>query len=994
MKLKKIKYKNISIYIFPELPYYFVPNNAGDQFLDTFLKSNDFYNSLKSLNLSPTASVISAENFLNYIYSKFKNTKYIGRNNYLDYEYPKEVWFHLTNNCNLTCSHCLFSSSINNGKEISKDFILKLIKDLNSLGTNIFIFTGGEPLLYKDFPEIIKLILENNPLNKIAILTNGILIEDLYNQIKNFVDFERIHFQISCEGINEKFSNIRKFSFKKFVKIIDFLLKNKLNFTLAVDLFSNNFEYFDLLKLIDLGIKNFHFFYHIPFGNGKNYNIKIDSLIEKFKDFYNLAKIKDVTIDNFYSFESQIFIFPGVKHDFNSACIESIAIGADYKVYPTAATVYQKNLICGDLKEDDFINIWNKSKLINKIRNMSLIHFPHLENDEFKFYHGGGDLDLSYFNSGKIYGDDPFIKLYNEIFKFLIYENAVKFNNEKKYPEIIFEQGDKIKNCGKKGEVFLTHPNCLLTFATKKGIESIQSFYKSAAIRKNLEILNPFVNNLKNSNIPEENLIKSYGCGSPVNSAQIKSGDYVLDLGSGSGVETLIASNIVKEDGIVVGIDMLKEMLNLSNNARKSKNRENLYYIQSYIEYIPFKDNSFDVVISNCVINLSNEKRKVFSEIYRLLKPGGKFVISDVISEQELPISFLLNEKFRGECLSGSFTEKKLFTLLKSLNFKNLKVISRMLYKIEKGFRFFSLTFSAEKPKNLEMLTYYPGEFSSVITDDYQILRKGEICKAYDISDEKIFILDKDKATVKNIEMTSCCNIEPTKSFETGCLLCGKSLIYYQNSIEKKCEICGQTLSTNTYCSNGHFICDNCHQKTPLILLNKYLFDAEEKDLIKLFLSIKEKAKFPMHGPEYHSLVPGVILKCFQNNNGNISNMEIKMGIDRGKKIPGGSCGFMGVCGSSTGVGIAISIIIKSTPLRKNERAIVLKTNSELLKKYAKYNSARCCQREAITGLKYFSKISKDITGIHIPADFKYYCSQYSLNKDCIGKRCFLFPKK
>ncbi len=993
MNLKKIKIKDLSLFIDPDIPYYFVPNKVGSIFLENYLKTNDFYYTLKSLSLNPSKAVISAENFLNYIEGKFKKKEYLGRKKYFNYNYPKEVWIHITNKCNLNCSHCLFSKSLNTKKEIDKNFLLKLIKNLNELGTNIFIFTGGEPLLYKHFPDIIKFILKSNPLNKIGILTNGLLIENFYKKIEKYLDPDRVHFQISCEGTGDNFFKIRKYQFKQFIKIIEFLLNKNLNFTVAIDIFAENFECSDFKKLVEIGIKNFHFFYHIPYGNGKNYKIDIDLLISKFKQFYKLAKDKNVNIDNIYTLETQIFTYPQIKHDLTSACIESIAIGADYKVYPTAATIYQNKLICGDLNRNSIFDIWEKSELISQIRNFSVKDFPNLEKDEFKYFHGGGDLDLSFFYSGKIFGSDPFIKLYNEIFKFLIYENAIKFNSDRNFPEIIFEQGDKIKDCGKKGEVFLTHSNCLLTFATKNGIESVQSFYKNAALEENKEILNPFINNLNKNNIPEENLQKSYGCGSPVNFAEIKPGDRVLDIGSGSGVETLIASEVVKEQGIVIGIDMLDEMLKLSNNAKKSKNKKNLYYIKSFIENIPFKDNSFDKVLSNCVINLSNEKRKVFSEIYRILKPGGKFIISDIISEKNLPISFLQDDRLKGECLSGSLTERRLFNMLKTLNFKNIKVISRVLYKREKNFRFFSLTFTGEKPQNKKILIYYPGEFSTIITDDYQIIKKGEILETKDILDQNIFILDKDKATVKNIEMDSCCNISPELKHETGCLLCGEPLIYIQNSIEKKCEICGRIFSTNSYCLKGHFICDNCHQETPLILMNKYLFNTKEVDLIKLFITIKKQAKFPMHGPEYHSLVPGIILKCYQNNGGKISDNEIKMGIDRGRKIPGGSCGFMGICGVSTGVSIACSIIIKSTPLKGKERSIVLKINSELLKKYSKFNSGRCCQREAITGLKYFSKISKEITGIHIPADFKYICEQHSLNKECVGKKCFLYPK-
>ena len=994
MNLKRIKVNDITIYVEQNTPFYFVPNQKGDILLQSYLETKDIFHSIKQLNLPISKAAISSEQFLKYIESKFNNNEYSGRFGKIDYSYPKEVWIHLTNRCNLNCTHCLFSNYLNNSYELDYNFLINKIKKLNNLGTNIFIFTGGEPLIYKNLPDLIKFIHKNNEFNKVAILTNGLLIENFYKKIKGKVDFERIHFQISCEGVGENYKKVRGKEFSKFLKSIKFLIKNKLNFAVAIDIFNNNFNIEDFEFLANNGVKNFHFFYHIPEGNGKNYKVDVNDIFKNLKEFYLISKKRNLTIDNFYALETQIFTFPKIKHDLSSAGIESIAIGPDYKVYPTAATVFQDKLICGDLKKNEFIKIWEKSELLNKIRKFSVINFKNFIDDPFKFFHGGGDLDLSYFCSGKIFGYDPFIHVYNEIFKMLICEEVKSLKIiEKDYPEIIFEQGDKIKDCGKKGEIFLTHSNCLLSFSTKSGLEPVQSFYKKSAVQENKDILNPFINNLKNEDIPEENLKKSYGCGSPVNFADIKEGTFLLDLGSGSGVETLIASELVGDDGLVVGIDMLDEMLELSNKARYIKNRGNLYYLKSYIENIPFKSNSFDIVISNCVINLSNEKRKVFSEIFRVLKAGGKFIISDVVSEKDLPISFLQDDKLKGECLSGSLTEKRLFNMLKSLGFKNINVISRVLYKIERGFRFFSLTFSGIKPSENENFIYYPGEFSTIITDDFDVIHKGEIKKIKDPANDRFYILDNTKAIVTNFNMEVSCDVDIQTFHETGCLICGKPLIYHSIPVTKKCKICGKEQLTNNYCEKGHFICDSCHQKNPLILMEKFLYNSTEQDLIKLFVEIRNKAKFPMHGPEYHALIPGIILVCFRNCGGKVTDFEIKMAIDRGKKIPGGSCGFMGICGVATGVGIAISVITKATPLRENERSIVLSHISELSKKFAKYNGARCCQRESLTGLKYFSKISEKLTGIYVPAEMNYKCEQYLLNKNCIKNRCPFYTK-
>ena len=988
MNFSRILYKDIVIYIEPDIPYWFVPNKAGDEFFKEFLKTEDIYSAIKKIDLPLSSSAISAENFLNHIKNFCSNysKEYSGRINYIDFSYPKEAWFHITNRCNLNCAHCLFSEFLNNNLEMDSKFLIKIIDELNSLGTNVFVFTGGEPLIYPDLDKVLKYILEKSENNKIAILTNGLFIEKFYEKIKD-LDLKRIHFQISCEGIFENYEKVRKVSFKKFLNAIRFLQKKNLNFTIGIDLIDENIE-----KVIDFflenGVKFFHFFYHIPYGNGKKLKIlDIDLIAEK------LIRLKDkcdkvgAEIDNFTSLEAQIFTYCGVKHDLTSAGIELIAISPDMKVYPTAATVFQDNLCCGDLKKDSFISIWNNSKILNELRKKSVIEIPELSNSPFKFIHGGGDFDLSYF-----YDDiDPFIPLYEEIIKFLIYENVKKLNiPERKIPEIILEAGDILKDCGKKGEVFLNHSNCLLSMVSDNGIEIVQNFYKKAATEGNEDILNPFIGNLKIKDVPDENLLKSFGCGSPVIFANLEKGDKILDIGCGSGVETLIASDEVGVNGTVVGIDMLDEMLNLANKAKKEKKKENLFYIKGFIDKLPFKDESFDVIISNCVINLSDFKKIVFKEIYRILKFNGRIVISDVVSEKNLPSTFMQDEKLKGECLSGALTEEKLIETLRILNFKNIKILSRTFYRKVEDFKFFSITFSAEKIKCEKKYVYFPGPSIYYVDENFNLVKTGEINEIESVSeDTPLFIFDETKENVINKEMYSCCAI-PQEN-KTGCLICGEELVYFNFEKERTCFMCGKKFLSNAECKNGHFICDECHSNQPVFKLINYLENCDKKDLIEIFYEAKNYAKFPMHGPEYHALVPGVILTSFKNNGGNISFNEIKSAILRGKKVPGGSCGFNGVCGVVTGIGIALSAIIKSTPLKAKERKITQSFCAKVLDKISKLEAARCCQRETYIGLKLFSENSEWLTGINLPADFKFSCSQSIKNPHCIKEKCPLF---
>ena len=993
MNLKRVEAGNCSIYVQPEIPYYFVPNSSGDKFLKEYLKSGDIYNSLKTLNIPISKAALSVEKFLNYLRKKTKvKERYTGRIKHIEHSYPKEVWLHITNKCNLKCRHCLFSNTLNNGREIPFDTLINLIDHLNHVGTNIFIFTGGEPFLYPDFHKVVNYILNKSIDNNVAILTNALLIKKFFPELKESSDLDRIHFQISCEGIFQDYEKIRGVDFKKFLEAVEFFQENNLNFTIGIDLINDNFE-----EIVDFFIKrnirNFHFFYHIPEGKGREIKtLKPENLSKR---LINLKlKYENIFIDNLYSIATQVFAYTGVKHDLTSAGFESFAISPELKIYPTAATVFQDELCCGDLYREDLLTIWNSSKILNKIRNMSVANLEILQNNPFKFINGGGDLDLSYFYSKEIYGKDPFIPLYDEIIKFLISEEV---NNlevlEKDYPEILFEYGDKIEDCGKKGEVFLNHSNCLLSFATDKGIEIVQSFYKKAALNVNRDIVNPFMNNLKINSVPDENLEKSYGCGSPVVLANIKNGERVLDLGSGSGVESLIASESAGNSGFVVGVDMLDEMLKLSEKARKDKKRENLAYIKGFIEKLPFKDESFDVVMSNCVINLSNYKKKVFRDIYRILKENGRIVISDVVTENELPVEFMQDEKLKGECISGVLTEEKLFDILRLFNFSNIKVLSRVFYREVKNFKFYSITFSAEKSSN-ESSIYFQGPSTFYIDENFNTFEIGKVYKAKNVSvNDDRFVLDKDGINVINKEMVSCCELPPEKH-ESGCLICGSEILYFQNDEDRKCSICGKIFKSNSQCAQGHFICDNCHRDKPLILMEKFLLETDKIDMLEIFATIREMAKFPMHGPEYHSFIPGIIVTSYRNCGGNVSDIDIKSAINRGKKIPGGSCAFMGVCGVVTGIGIAISVILKSTPLKGATRTINQKFCSEVLNEISNIEAARCCQRESVIGLKFLSSHSKKLFGIHLPVNFPVKCFQYKLNRECAGKKCILFPEQ
>lgn len=149
---------------------------------------------------------------------------------------------------------------------------------------------------------------------------------------------------------------------------------------------------------------------------------------------------------------------------------------------------------------------------------------------------------------------------------------------------------------------------------------------------------------LKSAGISEEEQNKMLGCGHPVKLADLDEGETVLDLGSGAGIDSFLASDQVGASGQVIGVDMTPEMLKKARAKAKAQGRTNVGFRLGEIEHLPVADNSVDVVISNCVINLSPDKAGVYAEIMRVLKPGGRIALSDVVATQELPAS-LRNEE-------------------------------------------------------------------------------------------------------------------------------------------------------------------------------------------------------------------------------------------------------------------------------------------------------------------------------------------------------------
>jgi arsenite methyltransferase len=190
--------------------------------------------------------------------------------------------------------------------------------------------------------------------------------------------------------------------------------------------------------------------------------------------------------------------------------------------------------------------------------------------------------------------------------------------------------------------------------------------------------------------IPEEALLASLGCGNPTALAQLNAGEVVLDLGSGGGIDVLLSAKRVGPTGKAYGLDMTDEMLALANENKRKAGTENVEFLKGEIEHIPLPDNSVDVIISNCVINLSADKDRVFREAFRVLKPGGRFAVSDVVTRGEMLPEIRQNVLLWVGCVAGALEENDYRAKLASAGFDRIEIEPTRIYRIEDAREFLS----------------------------------------------------------------------------------------------------------------------------------------------------------------------------------------------------------------------------------------------------------------------------------------------------------------
>jgi arsenite methyltransferase len=204
--------------------------------------------------------------------------------------------------------------------------------------------------------------------------------------------------------------------------------------------------------------------------------------------------------------------------------------------------------------------------------------------------------------------------------------------------------------------------------------------------------VDPITSNLYDSaqkgQIPEEAVLASLGCGNPTALAQLNPGETVLDLGSGGGIDVLLSARRVGPNGKAYGLDMTDEMLALARENQRKSGIHNAEFLKGEIESIPLPDNSVDVVISNCVINLSADKDRVLRETFRVLKPGGRFAVSDVVVRGDVPESVRRSMEMWVGCIAGALHDDEYIGKLVKAGFSGIEIEPTRVYSIEDARQF------------------------------------------------------------------------------------------------------------------------------------------------------------------------------------------------------------------------------------------------------------------------------------------------------------------
>lgn len=233
-------------------------------------------------------------------------------------------------------------------------------------------------------------------------------------------------------------------------------------------------------------------------------------------------------------------------------------------------------------------------------------------------------------------------------------------------------------------------------------------------------------------------------------------------------------------------------------------------------------------------------------------------------------------------------------------------------------------------------------------------------------------------------------------SCKTGCLICGESLLYLEESVRVACYYCHQVCESDVKCVKGHFICDACHSLPANDFIEHFCLHSELEDPLEAALILMRNPKVKMHGPEHHFLLTAVLLSAYYNVQENFvaKEKQLKEARKRTEKIPGGFCGSHGNCGAGVGSGIFISLITGTTPLSESSWKLSNLMTARSLFSIAEHGGPRCCKRNIFLAIMETRNFLEENFDLVLSVDEKISCEFSSLNRECLQRKCVFYSNR
>ena len=684
-----------------------------------------------------------------------------------------EFWVHSNNSCNLACSHCLVSSDPRGERGLEADLLRQAVEQAASLGAFRFYFTGGEPFLRKDLPDLIRRITTDHG-GEVIVLTNAMLLRGRLEQEVATLDRARVRFQVSLDGASAATNDPVRGPGTYDAALAGIRLLADLGFevSLTTVVTEENLDELPLLPAIARrhGARSHHLMW--PHRRGRalasanGFFPRVDQIVRQVLATADAAAREGLPLDNLTAVRRRVDGRRGIKYDLGNAGWDSVCLYADGRIYPSAALADTARLCAGTFPAEPLERIVRDSPVLRRFREATLADRPAVAGDPLRFLTGGGDIEHAYLFSiaeagpeerplaAHLRAADPYYSvqqaLVRRVWQDLVSEAAERINRRSGYdvPRVVRAMGERSIACGTadgalaEREVLTLHSNCVLSFDVDAPRSLVQEFYGAAAETPRADLCCPTTFDPADlAHIPKDVVDRFYGCGSPVAAAQPRAGEVFVDMGCGAGIDVFIAAKRVGPHGRAIGVDMTGRMLAVARDNQPIVARnlgfDVVAFEEGFLESPPVPTQSADIVTSNCVVNLSPDKEKVFAEIWRVLKDGGRAVIADIVSEREVPPSLKTNAELWGECTVGALTEEEFLAALEKAGFYGVQVLKKSYWRSIEGYPFHSVTvrgWKFEKQAGCRFMgqhAVYHGPLKAAIDEEGHTFPRGvpvEIC--------------------------------------------------------------------------------------------------------------------------------------------------------------------------------------------------------------------------------------------------------------------------